>query len=399
MAKDDALLKRIFKDGAVGEKRKELEENRKREEEEQKELLRRAGEVGALFDECGEIYGKKRYKARVDELIEYLNDKKNNKEHAIEFWKNPHIKMIYNISDHNNFLLSIYTEETDNMKYEEWLRKHFSNPFFTHNAANPIMFKTLANTSSQNYYKVMESIIDRLREHQELHNRYTIFKGENRYWGDTSEIMMKAISGNSLLDVDSYTHLVNTHADLPFYYFDAQQGLRGAREGLTTVEQTITEAARRVNNDEDVQMPQNILDTCKDSFRNIIDCIERIAGSIGGRNQDLPSIRQSLNVIREDVDSLNNLSGLRSMHHYLSEVLVEYTGHYRSEVSEYYGDIYSYNPLILMNNNFLRLDTYNTWRNKFKKYWKEVNQRDPEMFAILDALVKSRKIYLKERKK
>ena len=290
MAKDDALLKRIFKDGAVGEKRKELEENRKREEEEQKELLRRAGEVGALFDECGEIYGKKRYKARVAELIEYLNDKEHEKEHAIEFWKNPHIKMIYNISDHNNFLLSIYTEETDNVKYEEWLRKHFSNPFFTHTAANPIMFKTLANTDSQGYYRVLESSIDNLQETQNEHNRFTLFVGDDHYLADSSRIMIKAVPGNSLLDVEAYTHLVNVHADLPSYYD-------------------------------------------------------------------------------------------------------------KSSKAEYVENIYSYNPLILMNNNFLRLDTYNNWRNKFKKYWKEVNQRDSEMFAILDALVKSRKIYLKERKK
>ncbi len=53
-------------------------------------------------------------------------------------------------------------------------------------------------------------------------------------------------------------------------------------------------------------------------------------------------------------------------------------------------------PLIAMDNNFIRIDEYNIWKGTLAKQWSDVRTNNPDMFAILDALVKSRKIYLKE---
>lgn len=61
---------------------------------------------------------------RVDELITFLRDKDN----LLKFWKNPHIKMIYDISNVYNFLSSIYTEETNAKVYEDRLYANIYNP-------------------------------------------------------------------------------------------------------------------------------------------------------------------------------------------------------------------------------------------------------------------------------
>ena len=379
----------IFGPNETPEQKQQKEAERKRLHDER---VKREGEVKALFDEYDKIYEKQRYIARVPELLKYLKTKK----HAITFWSNPHVKMIYNISDHRNFLLSIYAEETDNRKYEEWLRKYFSNPFFNHTTVNPEMLKTIANTDSKDYYKILYGNIYDLCEKQNEFRRYIILESEDKFIEDSSRIMIKSMPGKTLLDLEPYDHLVNTYSDLPIYYEDASRNLREARERIITIEETLTEIARHARNSEDFEIPQSMLNEFKNRFRDLINNLELIALCIGGKNQDLPSIRQNLNEIREKVDTLNKLLELRNVQQTLLALLQEFTEHYRSELAKYMQNVYSYNPLILMNNNFLRLDTYNDWKNKFKKYWKEVTQRDPVMFQILDALVKSRKIYLKE---
>lgn len=59
-------------------------------------------------------------------------------------------------------------------------------------------------------------------------------------------------------------------------------------------------------------------------------------------------------------------------------------------------EVYFVNPLYVMDNNFLRLDTYYAWRDRIQAAWGEVREAEPKMFEILDALVTSRKIYIKE---
>ena len=69
---------------------------------------------------------------------------------------------------------------------------------------------------------------------------------------------------------------------------------------------------------------------------------------------------------------------------------------YNHLLQDFCEKVYFYHPLIMMDNNFISIDTYNYWRKIYKEQWDEVTKKDPGMFAILDALVKSRKIYLKE---
>ena len=56
------------------------------------------------------------------------------------------------------------------------------------------------------------------------------------------------------------------------------------------------------------------------------------------------------------------------------------------------------NPLFIMGtnfmSNFIRLDTYNVWQNTLKKEWKDLKSTDYDIFDILDALVRSRKIFM-----
>lgn len=61
--------------------------------------------------------------------------------------------------------------------------------------------------------------------------------------------------------------------------------------------------------------------------------------------------------------------------------------------------IYFINPLIITDNNFLRLDTYDVWRESLENTWVYVERRAPIMIKLLDELVRTRKIYLTEMKK
>ena len=71
MAKDDALLKKIFKDGATGEKRKEWEENQKREEEERQRhraARRPRGHTGRIRRVRRGVRDRRRFPLRGDRL-------------------------------------------------------------------------------------------------------------------------------------------------------------------------------------------------------------------------------------------------------------------------------------------------------------------------------------------
>lgn len=203
---------------------------------------------------------------------------------------------------------------------------------------------------------------------------------------------------DSLLDIVPYNDLNKYFQELPSYFREPVQHLREARDVLVTVEQNLAGAERRVQVNDEFQISQTVLDQYAGNFNNIINSLLHVALCIGGKNQKLPIAREVLEKIRERSHSLKELSELRSMQQELSALLQDYTEHYRSRLQEFFQNIYTYHPLIIMNNNFLRLDIYNDWRNKFKKYWEEVARKEPDMFRILDALAKSRRIYIKHKK-
>lgn len=62
---------------------------------------------------------------------------------------------------------------------------------------------------------------------------------------------------------------------------------------------------------------------------------------------------------------------------------------------------YIINPLFFSENNYLRLDAYAVWRNvdSLSNEWDRIERKAPAMIKLLDELVRTRKIYLKEIKK
>ena len=62
---------------------------------------------------------------------------------------------------------------------------------------------------------------------------------------------------------------------------------------------------------------------------------------------------------------------------------------------------YFINPLFFSENNILRLDAYAVWRNvdSLSNEWDRIERKAPAMIKLLDELVRTRKIYLKEIKK
>ena len=261
--------------------KKRKEENLKKRVEDR---LNREGEMANLFKDYDKIYGKRRYMPQVPELLNFLKSKKN----AVTFWKNPHVKMIYNVSDHHNFLLSIYAEETDNRKYEEWLRKYFSNPFVNHLAVN---YETVVKKYLQynGRYELEKELLSTCRTVNNLNS-------DNRNGYDDlclfNRCMYTGAAYSGAVDLRTYHKLSKPIAD------------------------------------------EDLLDSA----------------------------------------AYEHLSSIRT-----SDELIQII-----------------NPLVATDNNFIRLDVYNTWRTNCKNEWNEVKAKDPDMFAILDALVKSRKIYLKE---
>lgn len=62
---------------------------------------------------------------------------------------------------------------------------------------------------------------------------------------------------------------------------------------------------------------------------------------------------------------------------------------------------YIINPLFFSENNYLRLDAYAVWRNvdSLSNEWDRIQRKAPVMMKLLDELVRTRKVYLKEIKK
>jgi len=255
------------------ERQQQVEEIQRKEEERR----RREGEVRALFDECGTIFGKKRYKARVPQLLKFLKSKKN----AIMFWESPHIKKIYDISSLDNFLCSIYVEEMQDETYERWLRQCLSNPF------------------NGNYVIHYERIFS--APHVRLY--------------DFSFIL---------------TTLLNFCRNT----------------GYVTRSQMIE------------------------------DC-EDYDGSFAKEYEDFRLIKP-----RKYGDLLDkNVTISRTVHSNKEEL------------------IYFLNPLFITENDFLRLDAYDIWRNFLEDEWAAIEEKVPSMIQLLDELVRTRKIYLKEIEK
>lgn len=356
------------------------------------ECKRRENEVKALFDEHDEVYGKKRYMAKVPELLRFLKYKKN----AKTFWENPHIKMIYNISDHNNFLLSIYTEETDNRKYKEWLVENFSNPIFGRRYFNFDMIL--------NYYDLYD--IDKERLFHFFPNLINILNQcskdeilEEDMMSDYEDIVskmnfVKFVPINKLLNRDYYRDVPQIHPNLPRPIRNAKIRLNSANAYLEKLRAKLSEKEL------DIQIITE--------FRNLANT------SLG---QALQSLYDSFSSY-EKADSLNadlsdeynsyfwDFSKYGMYYELLEEHLTILSNVYDSLINEYdlivkqlpdYKDfVLLVHPLIVMENNFLRIDAYSVWKNVLKKQWTGVINNNPEMFEILDALVKSRGYYLDE---
>ena len=276
-------LKKCIEDRKIREQNR-IKEELKRREEERIRLLKegKITVVESLFELKEMAFGQKRYVPRIEELLEFLDSKEN----AIEFWKDPHIKMIYNVSDYLSFLYSIYAEETDNEKYEAWLRSNYSNPFFI--------------GLIENY--------DCMLSHQRI--KYS------------------------------------------------------------------TEATIRFN---------------------------RLTNLIRGAYNETPEPVRSEHFIPHDIGELereklilsvpmSNLIEMNESYKPLDE-LEEDEVHFINPIRK--NEVCFVNPLYAMDNNFLRLDTYFLWKDRIPSAWAKIKEKNPKMFEILDALVKSRKIYSK----
>lgn len=278
------------------EEREKRERNRIKEEirlrEAERQRLIKEGKitiVESLFTTRFMFFDKRLYLPKVEELLAFLQDKHN----AIEFWQDPHVKMIYNVSDYFSFLLSIYSDETDDEEYESWLRWNFSNPF--------------ASGLIENY--------DRVADHRRLRN--------------ASDVI----------------HKFNTLKNLFRMKFNEE-----TKEG-------------RING--------NIITT------------EVISGSLKELERSKFIISMSLNDTLTEENTYKPLSELE----YDDVCFINPFNK---------NEVYFVNPLYVMDNNFLRLDTYYAWRDRIQAAWGEVREAEPKMFEILDALVTSRKIYIKE---
>ena len=119
-------LKKLFGTRKINTPEYKAEQERLKEERRlrEEERIQREGVVRVLFDEY-EIYNKKRDKAKVPQLLEFLKKDEN----AVTFWENQHIRKLYDISNEINFFSSIYTEETKDSDYEQLLRRGLCNPF------------------------------------------------------------------------------------------------------------------------------------------------------------------------------------------------------------------------------------------------------------------------------
>lgn len=266
----------IFGPNETPEQKQQKEAERKRLHDER---IKREGEVKALFDEIGELYGKKIYKARVPELLDYLKTKKN----AIKFWQDPHIKKIYNVANELGFILSIYAEETDDNIYETWLRTHFINPFN--------------------------------QEHVENYVRGVCHQSYGHY----EDLVMRFG-----IAIDRLS------------YFDLNHQFNESKNRL--------------------------LQDVDDDINKDLKMLER-NGFIKARPYN---------------------------------ALLDKNSYYRALIQNESDEIYFLNPLYIMDNNFLRLDTYDIWKNTLRGEWGEIQNKAPIMMQLLGELVRTRKIYIRE---
>lgn len=276
------MLKEARIPGHAEEKQRLLELQREEAARQEYERIQRKGEVQALFDEVCEFHDKKIYKPKVPELFEYLKKKKN----IITFWQDPHIKKVYNVANEFSFILSIFAEETDDNIYEDWLRKHFINPF-----------------------------------NGECVDNYTRGVCHQSY-GYYADLVMRFGTA-----VDSLS------------YFDLNH--------------TFNESKNRLMQDGD-------------------------------------------NELRTDLNRLERNRFIKARSY---NELLDKNSYYRTLIQNENDEIYFMNPLFIMDNNFLRLDTYDLWKNSLRDEWAEIRTITPIMVQLLDELVRTRKIYLKEMKK
>ncbi len=393
------IMKKLFKKPLTPEEMKQKEEERKRHEEEnqrkEKERILREGEVKALFDEYDEIYGHKRYKARPAELVKYLKTKK----HAVTFWQDPHIKMIYNVSDHHNFLLSIYAEETDNNRYEAWLQQYFSNPFFNHMEFNLDMCEKLDTSFDANFRSRIEELVKKQNENQ----RYFLLEKEYSHLTDDLKKykIIKAISIENLLDRTGCLNGVEKSKSLP-------EKLANGIDALANVDQVLENADRYLTEAEQGNQVLVNLARARDNIPYVLNILLNVhhALNYGGKRKPIPRSITNFDyeVLGYDLDRTNiDDKEMKIIQHGLKKSLQnarkiwQKTETDLQKITEDFCEkIYLYHPLLMMNNNFLRIDTYSCWRKIHKEEWEGVLKKDPDMFAILDALVKSRKTYLKE---
>ena len=386
--------------------KKRLTTEEKKQIEERK---RRENEVKALFDEYDEVYGKKRYIAKVPELLKYLKYKKN----AKTFWENPHIKMIYNISDRHNFLLSVYAEETDNRKYEKWLREHFSNPFFDKVIVNFEMIQNyfeISELDKQNLYYFLIDLTDSRYNYLRQNNlEYEIF--ERGLMDNYKKLvrkyrLMKYVPISALLDRDYYQDLIKKGSQLPLEIKEAQSSINHVNKILNNIRIQLSaeeiDFNAIINNfnlaidslnltnqlffDKDYSSPER-LNLGKElsevhSYNLYNDPAKRYTFDANDNNYD-----------DYYTDRCKHFTELSAM---LSVLNNKYTDTIETIAKQYTDKVLFLHPLIAMDNMFFRLDVYNIWKNVRKNQWSDVRKNSPDMFAILDALVKSRKNYLKE---
>lgn len=281
--KSESRLKKIIEASRekTPEELRQIEVERQQQEEEklrkEEERRRREGVVKALFDECGTIFGKKRYKARVPQLLEFLKSEKN----AIMFWESPHIKKIYDISSLDNFLCSIYVEEMQDETYERWLHQCLANPFNTNYAVNYERISRIAFPFPCNLTGVLDLIFSFCR---------------NTAYVTRSQLIE---------DIEDY-------------------------------------------DDDDARQYEEILFLKPRRFGDLLD---------------------------------KNVTISRTVHSNKEEL------------------IYFLNPLFITENDFLRLDAYDIWKDTLEDEWAAIEEKVPSMIQLLDELVRTRKIYLKEIEK
>ena len=387
-----------------GRVKKKIQTKELTPEEKQQRLERIRGnrKVRSLFDEQEKIYGKKIYMPRVPELLKFLRLKKN----AKAFWECPHIKMVYNISGHHNFLLSIYAEETDNRKYEKWMREHFSNPFID---------KVIINFEKiQNHFKISDSdkndlfnfFLDLINPEYNTVG-YERFKRElmDKHEKIVSKYrLMKYVPLDSLLDRDYYQDLIKTVCQLP-------KSIRNAQGSIQYIDKMLNEIHMLLSAEEiDFLKISRYFLTLFYTFFSIKGLFQNKDYSSPERTSliretseeykkllfDDPMYEYDLNKAVDDdyfdkkykffVERYNNLSNLNNR--------------YRNEVEmiarESADKVLFLHPLIAMDNNFIRIDEYSVWKRTRAKQWSDIRKNNPDMFAVLDALVKSRKYYLDE---